>query len=105
MSADYRPLQGSESQIEWAERIRDLVAAEFDRVALAFRGVAAGQEAGAQAYTHDVVALVEKIRSEVLGNERAGYFIHDWQDISDQVRKMVFTDSRYTVLRAGRTKP
>ena len=104
MSSDYRPLQGSESQIEWAERIRDLVAAEFDRVTLAFRGVAAGQEAGAQAYTHDVVALVEKIRSEVLGNERAGYFIHDWQDISDQVRRMIFSDVRYTALRGGKNQ-
>ena len=103
MSSHYRPLQGSEAQIEWAERIREHVAAEFDRVALAFSGVAAVQEAGAQAYTQDVVALVQQIRSEVLANEQAGYFIHDWQDISDQVRKMIFADVRYTKLRAGRT--
>ena len=105
MSSDYRALQGSEAQIEWAGRIREHVAAEFDRVALAFRGVAAGQDAGGQAYTDAVVGIVQSLRSEVLANEQAGYFIRDWQDISDQVRKMVFTDSRFTTLRANKTKP
>lgn len=29
----------------------------------------------------------------------AGYFIHDWQEITDQVRRMIFRDVRYTAIR------
>ena len=37
---------------------------------------------------------------KVMANQRAGYFIHDWQDLRDQVRKMIMNDARYKVLQS-----
>ena len=37
-------------------------------------------------------------------SERAGYFIHDWQEIGDQVRQMIFADPRYQAIK-GRRPP
>ena len=37
-------------------------------------------------------------------NETAGYFIHDWQDINDQVRQMIFSDLRYQAIRNNRNR-
>jgi chaperonin GroES len=34
----------------------------------------------------------------------AGYFIHDWQEISDQVRQMIFHDVRYQRIKSNRSK-
>ena len=28
-------------------------------------------------------------------SRQAGHFIHDWQEINDQVRQMIFNDARY----------
>jgi hypothetical protein len=44
--------------------------------------------------------ILEAKRGEVMRRGQAGYFIHDWQDISDQVRRMVFQDARYPAIRA-----
>ena len=45
--------------------------------------------------TEAILAILEDKRAEVLSRERAGYFIHDWQEISDQVRQMIGQDPRY----------
>ena len=37
---------------------------------------------------------------KVMANQRAGYFIHDWQELRDEVRKMSMNDARYKVLQA-----
>jgi hypothetical protein len=34
--------------------------------------------------------------------EEAGYFIHDWQEIGDQVRQMIFHDPRYQAIRGNK---
>ena len=93
------PLKGTPSQVEWAERIRTLVNAEFDRVGSSFRAIALKYSSGKRAGIVDVIALLEEKRSEVMKSEQAGYFIHDWQDISDQVRQMIFHDARYPAIR------
>lgn len=95
-----RTLSGSASQVEWAERIRSRVDAEFDRVAASFRAIAGKQSSGRQADTAAVIAILEAKRDEVMNREQAGYFIHDWQDISDQVRRMIFQDAAYPDIRA-----
>lgn len=59
------------------------------------RSVAAKQGDLDRADTLGLVAILEKKRLEVMANDRAGYFIHDWQELSDQVRQMVVTDSGY----------
>jgi hypothetical protein len=97
-------LDGSESQVEWAERIRRAVNAEFDRVAAAFRSTAGKQSDGKRAETEAVIAILEEQRTEVMSNKRAGYFIHDWQEISDQVRQMIFQDARYQAIKSNRAK-
>jgi hypothetical protein len=103
MSTDpaMRSLSGSPSQIEWAEAIRARAAAEFDRVAASFRTVAHQQSASKRSETEAILAILADKRTEVLSQERAGYFIHDWQDISDQVRQMIGKDARYLAIKAG----
>lgn len=102
--APARTLNGTISQVEWAERIRVRVGAEFDRVAAAFHAVAQKQNPGMCAFTKDVIAILEDKRAEVMHNEAAGYFIHDWQDINDQVRQMIFSDPRYQAIKSGRSR-
>jgi hypothetical protein len=94
-----RCLTGSVDQIEWAERIRTQVNAEFDRVAKALQGVSLKQSGQARLATFAVMRILEEKRGEVLANERAGYFIHDWQELRDQVRKMIMDDPRYKVIK------
>ena len=99
--APSQKLAGSTAQVEWAERIRARVGAEFDRVAAAFHSVAQKQNPAVRASTNAVIAILEESRGAVMRNESAGYFIHDWQDIHDQVRKMIFSDPRYQAIRNG----
>jgi hypothetical protein len=37
-----------------------------------------------------------------MANDRAGYFIHDWQDLRGQVRKLIAEDPRFQASRAKR---
>jgi len=37
-----------------------------------------------------------------MSREQAGYFIHDWQEIGDQVRQMINSDARFKVIQARR---
>lgn len=83
-------MSGTANQVEWAERIKRQVNDEFDRMARSFRSVAGKQRNPARADTEAIVAVLEEKRAEVMGREKAGYFIHDWQEISDQVRQMIF---------------
>ena len=97
-------LNGSTAQVEWAERIRTVVGAEFDRVAAAFHAVAQKQDPARRASTKAVIAVVEDTRAKVMRNESAGYFIHAWQDINDQVRQMIFADPRYEAIKSNRDR-
>jgi hypothetical protein len=95
-------LLGTQSQVDWAERIRTRVDAEFDRVANAFVTVAGKQTAQDRADTTAVIAILGDIRAEVMAKDKAGYFIHDWQSLSDQVRQMIARDLRYQAIQAGK---
>ena len=85
-----------------AERIKRQVNAEFDRVAASLRSMAGKQGDGKRADTEAVIAILEDKRAEVMSREQAGYFIHDWQEISDQVRQMIFHDARYQAIKSNR---
>jgi len=37
-----------------------------------------------------------------MANDQAGYFIHDWQELRGQVRKMIAEDPRYRTIKASR---
>jgi hypothetical protein len=94
-------LRGTENQVEWALRIKCRVNEEFDRVAAAFRVVAGRQTGGRRTDTEIIIAIVEEKRSEVMGIEEAGYFIRGWQEISDQVRQLIFQDARYQAIKTN----
>ena len=93
-------LTGSVNQIEWAERIRAQVNGEFDRVAKALEAAAFRQSDQDRSKTHAMLLILEDNRAEVMANHRAGYFIHDWQELRDQVRKMIMDDARYKAIKA-----
>jgi hypothetical protein len=65
-------MTGTESQIEWAERIKLSVHAEFDRVANAFRQAAESQRGQDRLDTLAIIAILEEKRAEILANEHAG---------------------------------
>jgi catalase (peroxidase I) len=95
-------LTGTPNQVEWAEQIRLTVAREFDRVANAFRERMNGQTALDRAETSAVIAIVERKRAETMANTQAGYFIRDWQELSDQVRRMIWQDPGYQDIKDRR---
>ena len=72
-------MTGTVNQIEWAERIRAQVNGEFDRVAKALQEAALKQSGQDRLDTYTMMLILEEKRGEVLSNERAGDFIHDWQ--------------------------
>jgi hypothetical protein len=90
------------SQAAWAERIQHRVNAEFDRVAASFRSVAGKQGDDKRVDTEVIIAVLEDKRAEVMSRKDAGYFIHDWQEIGDQVRQLIFHDPRYQAIRVNR---
>jgi hypothetical protein len=95
-------LTGTASQLEWARRIRRQVNDEFDRVAALLRSVGRKQSEARRAETEAVICILEDKRAEVMSKQQAGYFIHDWQEIGDQVRQMIFRDARYQTIKSNK---
>jgi hypothetical protein len=96
-------LTGTPAQVEWAERIRLTVAQEFDRVAKAFQAQIAIQSGEKQAETRTILAILEQKRAETMSIKIAGYFIREWHELSDQVRRMIAKDPRFQAIRDQRT--
>jgi hypothetical protein len=95
-------MTGTQSQIEWAEQIKPRVGEEFDRVAKAFLTVAEAQPEVERAETHTVLAILAEKRAEVMANDRAGYFIRNWQELNGQVRQSIADDPRYRAIKSNR---
>ena len=95
-------MTGTASQLEWARRIKRQVNDEFDRVAALLRSVARKQSEAKRAETEAVIGILEDKRAEVMSKQQAGYFIHDWQEIGDQVRQMIFRDARYQAIKSNK---
>ena len=55
VASDFPSLTGSESQVEWAERIKRAVSSEFDRVETSFRAVAETQDGAKRERTASAV--------------------------------------------------
>lgn len=47
-----------------------------------------------------MIAILEDKRAEVMANEQAGYFIHDWQELRDQVRELIVGDHSYKAIKS-----
>jgi hypothetical protein len=99
-----KALTGTVNQIEWAKQIRPQVDAEFDRVITALEAAATKQAGQDRMDTQAIIAIVEEKRTEVMEHQDAGYFIHDWQELRDQVRQMVMKDDRYKAIKAGKVQ-
>lgn len=95
-------LTGTPNQVEWAEQIRLTVAQEFDRVAKAFTAQITIQTGEKQAETRTILAILEQKRTETMVITHAGYFIRDWRELSDQVRRMISQDPRYQEIKDQR---
>jgi hypothetical protein len=93
---------GTANQMDWAERIRRQVSAEFDRVANALESAMSRQAEPKRGETLTAIAILEDKRAEVMAQDQAGYFIREWQELRDQVRQMITQDSRYQAIRANR---
>jgi hypothetical protein len=93
---------GTVNQADWAEQIKTRVSVEFDRVAKALESAAGKQTPQKRMETLSVIALLEEKRAEVMAKDRAGYFIHDWQELRDQVRQLIIQDPRYQLIKAKR---
>jgi hypothetical protein len=68
-------LSGTPSQVEWAERIKRQVNAEFDRVAASFRSIADKQDHRKRAETESIIAILEDQRAEV-NEQESGRLLH-----------------------------
>jgi len=95
-------MSGTENQVEWAERIKFQVNAEFDRVAKVIESATSGQSLESRTDAQAILAILETKRAEVMSREQAGYFIHDWQEISNQVREMITEDPKYKAIKANK---
>jgi uncharacterized protein with von Willebrand factor type A (vWA) domain len=101
-TAATKALTGTVNQIDWAQQIKERVSQDFDRVANAMKSVAAKQVERDRSDTQALIGILEEKRTEVMANDRAGYFIHDWQEPGDQVRQMIVKDPRYETIRTSR---
>jgi hypothetical protein len=99
-----KALTGTVNQIEWAKQIRTQVNAEFDRVITALQAAAAKQSSHDRLDTLAVIAILQDKRAEVMAHQDAGYFIHDWQELRDQVRQMIMKDERYKAIKTGKVQ-
>lgn len=97
-----KPLVGTVNQVAWAEQIRANASAEFDRVAKALESREPSQtERRHPSETRALIAILEDKRAEVMAEDQAGYFIHNWQELRDQVRRMIIQDPRYLAIKAN----
>ena len=99
-----KALTGSINQVDWARQIRTQVNAEFDRVIAVLQAAAANQSAHDRMDTQAIIKIAEEKRTEVMEHQNAGYFIHDWQELRDQVRQMIMKDDRFKAIKAGRVR-
>ena len=95
------PLTGTVNQIDWAERIRERVGQDFDRVENAMKSVASKQGERDRTDTQALIAILHEKRSEVMSRTQAGYFIHDWQEPGNQVRELIIKDPRHDVIKTS----
>jgi cell division FtsZ-interacting protein ZapD len=92
---------GTVNQIAWAVQIKSQVDAEFDRVRKVLEHAMKKQPPGDIADIESIIRILEEKRAEVMGNERAGYFIHTWQELRNQVSRMIVEDPKYQAIKAS----
>jgi hypothetical protein len=94
-----QPMIGTLSQIAWAVQIKSQVDAEFDRVRKVLE-YAMTKSPGDVADIAAIIRILEDKRAEVMENDQAVYFIHDWHELRNQVSQMIVGDPRYEAIKA-----
>jgi hypothetical protein len=94
---------GTLNQIAWAVQIMSQVDAEFDRVRKVLEYAMTKQSPRDATDIEAIIRILEDKRAEVMEHEQAGYFIHDWQELGNQVSRMIVGDPRYQAIKASQT--
>jgi len=81
-------MTGTVHQIASAEQIKTQVTEEFDRVRAALVSAVNKQPEQSRKDTEAMIAILEHQRAEVMANEQAGYFVHDWQELRGQIARV-----------------
>jgi len=97
--ADQRMI-GTLSQIAWAVQIKSQVEAEFDHVRKVLEYAMTKQSARDVIDIERIIRILEDKRTEVMGNQQAGYFIHEWQEFG-KVSRIIVEDPRYQAIKAS----
>ena len=71
-------------------------------MAKAFQARMSIQTGQKQSETRTILAILEQKRGETLSIQMAGYYIREWQELSDQVRQMIANDPRYLAVKDQR---
>lgn len=94
-------MTGTPNQIAWAVQIKAQVDAEFDRVRKILEHAMTKESPRDATDIESIIRILEDKRTEVMGNEQAGYFIHDWQELGNRVSRMIVGDPRYQAIKAS----
>lgn len=97
-------LSGTPNQIEWALQIRPRVKADFDRVSSLLSVAARKQPERDRLDTESIIAILEDKCASVMGMGEAGYFIRNWQELTDQVRRLIRDDPRYVAINLAKAE-
>jgi hypothetical protein len=97
-------MSGTLNQIAWAVQIKANVDAEFDRVRTVLEYAMTKQSPKDATDIEAIIRILEDKRAEVMRNEEAGYFIHDWQELGNQVSRMIVGDPRYVAIKASQAE-
>src|SRR5437667_3846108 len=92
---------GTLNQIARAVQVKSQVEAEFDRVRKVLEYPATKQPPENVTDIQAIIRILEDKRAEVMENEEAGYFIHDWQELGNRVSRMIVGDPRYEAITAS----
>jgi hypothetical protein len=96
-------LIGTLNQIAWAVQIKSQVEAEFDRLRKVLESATTRQSPEDVTDIEAIIRILDDKRTEVMENEQAGYFIHQWQELGNQVSRMIVEDPRYQAIKARQT--
>jgi hypothetical protein len=96
-------LMGTRSEIEWAEGIRRILNSKFNSVARTLRSAASNKSVEKRKYVEEVIRILEEKRTEVMAREEARIFIGEWKQFGGRVRRMIYQDKRYLLLKAKAT--
>jgi len=94
---------GTLSQIAWAVQIKSQVDTEFDRVRKVLEHAMTKQSPEDLTDIAAILRILEDKRAEVMDNKQTGYFIRIWQELGNQVSRMIVEDPRYQAIKASQT--